>query len=139
MGNISPVSSKRPFHASPNGSSVKTSSIQRPCNLLDEQYSTELNNLPLQITDTSPAGLATSLYDDLGGATSLQSPSEGWGTNDSTYLTDLDIDLLETSDNAISQSARGVNWGEIDALTAPDPDDIMSTEPPQSKNVQFAR
>ena len=133
MGNISPVSSKHPFHTSPT---------QRPCNLLDEQCSTESNNLPLEITDTSPLGFATSLYDDLGGATSLQSilhPSEGWGTNDATYLTDLDIDLLETSDNAVSQPAKGINWCEIDALSAPDSDDIVSREPPQNKNVQFAR
>lgn len=66
-------------------------------------------------------------------------PSEGWGTNGLTYLTDLDIDLLETSDNAISQSAWGINGCEIEALSALDPDDIMSRESPQNKNVQFAR
>jgi hypothetical protein len=85
--------------------------------------------------------LAASLY-DLGGVTSLQSilhPCEGWGTNDLTYPTDSGIDLLETSDKPISLSARGTNWYEIEALSAPDPGDVISKEPLQNKNAQFAR
>jgi hypothetical protein len=82
--------------------------------------------------------LTPSIY-ALGGGNSLQSilhPCEGWETND---LTDSGIDLLETSDNAISQSARGTNWYEIDSLSAPDAGDVMSKEPLQNKNAQFAR
>ena len=137
---MSPVSPKHPFHTCPNGSSVKGSSIQRPCNLPDKQCFTELNNSPLQITDISPPGLAASLY-GFGGVTPLRSilhPGEGWGTNDLTYPTDSGIDLLKAFDTTISQSSRGANWDEIDAPSAPDPGDITSKELLQNKTTQFA-